>query len=226
MSNTNAELQKEFELERMILFSDAVFAIAITLLIIEIKFPEIEKGASPQQVFLLFKPVIVEFLAFIVSFFFIGITWARHLRICKYLSAYDNGVIARNLLLLFFVVCFPFSASGLARVRPSVLFLPFFIYFTNISALMLSHFALCYYIFRQKPALSVHGFEAEKKFLVMQSKYTAILLAAGLCIMLVVTFMFPDNKKYVLYSVYPIALGLIIYRKYLQRYKKKMAIKF
>ena len=41
---TNNSVHKEFELERMVLFTDAVFAIAITLLIIEIKFPELPEN--------------------------------------------------------------------------------------------------------------------------------------------------------------------------------------
>jgi uncharacterized membrane protein len=224
MSNANAELQKEFELERMILFSDAVFAIAITLLIIEIKFPEIEKGATSQETWVAFKPVVREFIPFVVSFFFIGVTWARHLTVCKYLRAYDSGVIARNLLLLFFVVCFPFTASGLAHSGPSTILLPFIIYFIHVTALMFSQFALCHYFFRKKQNLSVPGFEAEKTYLLMQSKYLAILLLIGVCIIIALSFIYPNNDKYVLYGFYPYAFVLILYRRYIKRYKKKNGI--
>ncbi|HEX8461083.1 MAG TPA: TMEM175 family protein, partial [Segetibacter sp.] len=120
MSIEEAELKKEFELERMILFSDAVFAIAITLLIIEIKFPEIEKGATTEEILHLFKPVAIRFAGFILSFCLIGVMWARHLKIFKYLKTYNNGIIRHNLVFLFFIVCLPFSASGLTEhIRPS-----------------------------------------------------------------------------------------------------------
>jgi uncharacterized membrane protein len=46
MSQLYNELKKEFQIERMILFSDAVFAIAITLMALEIKVPVIEHGCN------------------------------------------------------------------------------------------------------------------------------------------------------------------------------------
>jgi uncharacterized membrane protein len=50
MDHLHNELKKEFQLERMILFSDAVFAIAITLLVIEIKVPEIHEEITDQAI--------------------------------------------------------------------------------------------------------------------------------------------------------------------------------
>ena len=66
--NLKEEIRREFQLERMILFSDAVFAIAITLMAIEIKLPEHSNESLRIQLFQL-VPVI---LAYAVSFGFIG----------------------------------------------------------------------------------------------------------------------------------------------------------
>ncbi|MCW3086624.1 MAG: hypothetical protein JWQ78_10, partial [Sediminibacterium sp.] len=128
----NETLRKEFELERMILFSDAVFAIAITLLIIEIKFPELpENYRQSLDLFKMFKPTLIHFGAFFLSFFFIGMSWVRHLKMFRYLKAYDNGVIFRNLLSLLFIVTFPFVASGFTHFKPSFMF-PVIIYMANV----------------------------------------------------------------------------------------------
>lgn len=219
MVETQSELQKEFELERMILFSDAVFAIAITLLVIEIKFPEVPKDVSTSQIQELFKPVIVRFVGFILSFFFIGLMWARHLKIFKYLKNYDNGVIYRNLILLFFIVCFPFTASGLTEhIRPHFL-LPLLIYLINIACVIISQFILCHYIFKKNSKLSVTGFEIEKNYILLQSKYSALMLTIGIVVALSVALIFPGNTTYVLYSFYVIAFMMLFVRKKLKKYK-------
>ena len=68
-------LEKEFELERVILFSDAVFAIAITLLIIDIKWPEGEHlSGEAESKLKLVAPMIKSFGALIISFFFITVS--------------------------------------------------------------------------------------------------------------------------------------------------------
>jgi uncharacterized membrane protein len=219
MSNVESELQKEFELERMILFSDAVFAIAITLLIIEIKFPEIERGATSHEVLHQFKPVIIRFIGFILSFFFIGVMWARHLKIFKYLRSYDSGVILRNLILLFFIVCFPFTASGLTEnIRPGFV-LPIVVYAINICCVMLAQYALCRYMFKARPQLSVPGQEMEKRYLLLQSKFTAMVLTCTTLLIVMLTLIFPGNNLYVLYGFYAIPISMLFVRKYLKKLK-------
>ena len=218
MADQQTQLHKEFELERMILFSDAVFAIAITLLIIEIKFPEVPKDATTPQIKELFKPVIIRFLGFILSFFFIGLMWARHLKIFKYLKNYDNGVIFRNLVFIFFIVCFPFTASGLTEfIRPNFL-LPILIYIINIACVSVSQFILCFYLYKKNSKLSVDGFEAEKNYILIQSKSSALILAVGVIAVFSTSLIFPGNTRYVLYSFYIIPFMMLLMRKHIKKH--------
>jgi uncharacterized membrane protein len=100
---------KKFQLERMILFSDAVFAIAITLLIIEIKVPELPDSPSPAVLAGVIRHMAGEFLGFIVSFAVIGQFWTQHHRLFGLVHGYDNKLIWLNMHMLFWIVVVPFS---------------------------------------------------------------------------------------------------------------------
>ena len=77
MIGLEPEEKKEFQLERIILFSDAVFAIAITLLVLEIKVPEIE-GHTDIDLLNTLLHLTPKFIGFFVSFFVIGQNWVVH----------------------------------------------------------------------------------------------------------------------------------------------------
>jgi uncharacterized membrane protein len=216
-------IHREFELERMILFSDAVFAIAITLLILEIKFPELpENYKESLDLLKLFRPTILEFGAFLLSFFFIGVSWARHLKMFRYLKAYDGGVIFRNLLSLMFIVLFPFVASGLTHMK-SLFMLPYILYIGNVACIAVSNFMLAHYIFKHKPTLSMPGHEPEKIYIYKQALGFACTIGVAFLIVLTTALLSGFNNKAMLISSYSIPLFVIAMRRWLKQYKPKKA---
>ncbi|WP_164849896.1 TMEM175 family protein [Mucilaginibacter limnophilus] len=109
MTNHPNDLKKEFQVERIAFFSDAVFAIAITLLIIEVKVPEVhDDGHSVAHKL---GELIPKFIGFIVSFFVIGMYWVNHHRFFKHIIHYNQKLIWGNMLLLFSIVLMPFSSA-------------------------------------------------------------------------------------------------------------------
>jgi uncharacterized membrane protein len=117
MSNPlHNELRKEFQLERLILFSDAVFAIAITLLVIEIKIPDKQLlrdhgGISDAAILHSLSELVPKFIGFLVSFMLIGLYWSIHHRMFGFVTNYDNRLKFLNLLFLLFVALMPFSTG-------------------------------------------------------------------------------------------------------------------
>ena len=104
------ENRSQFQLERMILFSDAVFAIAITLLIIEIKIPEIREHETILAAFAR-SGTIDSIISLLISFAIIGQFWTNHHRLFGYVTNYNGGLLWLNLHLLFWVIVMPFSTA-------------------------------------------------------------------------------------------------------------------
>jgi uncharacterized membrane protein len=103
----------ERELERIIFFSDAVFAIAITLLVLDIKAPVIPTKLVAAKLGPALLGLESSYLSYVISFLVIGAFWAAHHRIFRYITGYDGRLIAVNTLLLMCVAFLPFPTAVL-----------------------------------------------------------------------------------------------------------------
>ena len=104
---------------RLEAFSDGVFAIAITLLVLELHVPA---GHGP-----LLKALEGEwprYLGYFVSFAFIGGVWVAHSSLTRFIKAADADLMRLNLMLLLFVSFLPFT-TAIASTHLFVSFLAF-----------------------------------------------------------------------------------------------------
>ena len=156
MSNKlHNELKKEFQLERLILFSDAVFAIAITLLVIEIKIPEIhEKPVTENAVLHKLAELIPKFVGFLVSFLLIGQYWIVHHRMFSFVIDFTDRLIWLNILFLFAIALMPFSTGFYSEYVLRGVVTPVIFYTANIALLGLANFLMWRYLSNQKNNLT------------------------------------------------------------------------
>jgi uncharacterized membrane protein len=99
--------------KRLEALSDGVFAIACTLLVIEVEVPHFKKGASFNQQWHAFLEVLPSIAAFAFSFLNILVFWVNHDAINKVLIRYDTKTTYLNILFLLFISLIPFTTAFL-----------------------------------------------------------------------------------------------------------------
>ena len=102
-------------MERLIFFSDAVFAIAITLLSLEIRLPETSSPLTNAELARLLLEIWPKYLAYVISFLVIGLFWISHHRKFSLIRRYDGNLLRLNLLLLMAIAFIPFPTSVLSE---------------------------------------------------------------------------------------------------------------
>lgn len=113
-------------LERLVFFSDAVFAIAITLLIIEVKVPHLPHGSDVAAHLHALANLTPNFMGFFISFAVIGAFWAGHHRAFGLAEHYAPGIVLPNLAMLCAIVLMPFATNYMSEnygaVVPTVVY--------------------------------------------------------------------------------------------------------
>jgi uncharacterized membrane protein len=211
VSQLHNELKKEFQLERLILFSDAVFAIAITLLIIEIKIPEIPKEeVSNASLLLALGHLIPKFVGFIVSFLLIGLYWSVHHRMFGFVTSYDARLRFLNLMFLFFIVLMPFSSGFYSEYAGSELYkkqltVPMTFYVLNFCCAGVVNYVMWRYVTNPKHKLTEPPIDP---LTARQAKTRAVLVPIIFLVMLPVAYF--TNVMYAVYvpMLIPIAIRI------------------
>jgi uncharacterized membrane protein len=100
------------DLDRIVFFSDAVFAIAITILVLDIRVPE---GLSPAELPAQLLDLVPRYVSYVISFLVLAIYWQAHHRVFKPITGYDGTLVWLNVLFLMAVAFLPFPTSLLGE---------------------------------------------------------------------------------------------------------------
>ena len=130
---------------RLEAFSDGVFAIIITIMVLELKVPH---GTEIS----LLKPVIPVFFSYVLSFIYLGIYWNNHHHMLHTVKKVSGSMLWANLHLLFWLSLIPFVTGWMGENNFAAT--PLALY--GINLLMA---ALAYYVL-QKVILRNHGSES------------------------------------------------------------------
>lgn len=95
--------------------SDGVFAIVMTLLVLEIAVPDLPGAATESELRGALADLLPQFLGYATSFILLGIFWVVHHRQFHFIQRTDRALVWINISVLLFVALIPFTTALLSR---------------------------------------------------------------------------------------------------------------
>jgi len=180
---------------RLEAFSDGVLAIIITIMVLELRAPH---EASVEAL----RPLVPEFLSYLLSFVFLGIYWNNHHHLFQAVRQVNGQVLWANMHLLFWLSLVPFVTAWLGRTEfaawPAaaygvVMLMAGFAYYLLAHALIAHHG-------RESVLAKALGSDFKGKISVVlyaiaiPSAFVHPLIACGLYVLVAVIWLVPDRR--------------------------------
>jgi TMEM175 potassium channel family protein len=194
--------RQQFQVERFTFFVDAVFAITITLLVIEIK-PPVIPDATDSVLWDSIAAMGFKFLGFVISFGIVGHYWSVHHRIFGYVIKNSTSLIWLNLGFLLTVVALPFSSSLLGEYSSMTnLRIPYAIYTVNMVLTGLMNCWLWVYVSNPKRKMLTRQISKAR---IMLGVYRSLTIPLIFAVSFLLFFFFPITAYCILLLI-PIIL--------------------
>jgi uncharacterized membrane protein len=170
-------------LSRVEAFSDGIFAIAITVLILEIKVPPLHSIHSAKDLFKALGDLWPSYFAFFYSFGGILIQWVVHHNTFIHLEKTSRAFLYANGFLLFTIVFFPFPTAILAEYINTDYAMPAIVFYGAASVVnSISWFLFIYSIKKPKRLLN-DAFSAEEYNKLRSSNHFALVVYSSTAVM-------------------------------------------
>jgi uncharacterized membrane protein len=154
-----------FQVERIAFFSDAVFAIAITLMVIEVKPPHLHAGDGSREAFSELLHMLPLIMGTLLSFFLISLFWYKHHQLMRHMGTYDTGFIIRNMTHLAAVVFIPFTTAFVSANLTVHTPVPFILYNLNYIVATYTNYRLFRYALDERNGLCDIPWPGERRHL-------------------------------------------------------------
>ncbi len=144
-------IKETYDKSRVINFSDAVFSIVMTLLILEVGVPTISE-INTQPFRSVLSARIPDFIGLFVSFMVSALYWMGHIKLMRYVSVISGRLLWINIFFLLAIVILPFSTAmyinGFDQAGP------FIFYCINLSVIGFFNIVMLRYVFHSEKQLS------------------------------------------------------------------------
>jgi uncharacterized membrane protein len=175
------------ELDRIVFFSDAVFAIAITILVLDIRVPD---GLSPVQLPTQVLGLAPKYLSYAISFLVLAVYWQVHHRVFRPIRRYDGTLVWLNFLFLMAVAFLPFPTSLLGEYGGQRVSVAVYAANAAVASLLLS--AISWHAIRGHRLVAVDFDEEEARLRRLQGLAVPVVFLASI----VVSFFSPMAAMY------------------------------
>jgi uncharacterized membrane protein len=183
----------QFEKSRLEAFSDGVFAIIITLLVLELKMPHLDSVTDSSALWESIKEIFPELFSWIISVLIVGTLWLQHHNLLHMARKADYGIVWINIILLMFAALIPFPAHLMGtypHIPLAVASLGIVLFFVSLSTIW-----LYYYI-----AKNYLKDEYDPKITMRNVKWSMILAPLFYGLSIIIAWM----STYITFSIYAI----------------------
>ena len=187
--------------ERLVFFSDAVFAIAITLLALEVRLPAL-RGDPASGLLQALADLLPDIAAYALSFLVVGVFWVGHHRVFRFVAGYDYTLVWLNVLFLLGVAFVPVPSRVIAEYGDTAAATVFYAGCLLVVALL--EYAVWAYAARGRRLLRPEATPGVVRYLGLRILALAAVFALSLPLVLVSPYLAQAS-----WALAPVALGAL-----------------